>query len=250
MLTSERLVVKSVVFNWKGWWVVIAADFQGNKQCYFSLCSPVIWISQGYLLFSQTLWCMQISVTSWWVTARANAGENSWVMSLSPMRIDLKLERCSVTEAGLSSSHGDSESPGQIVFIIIFFNCVLGGLMHELLWPSELFCSLLDKCCWMCSHADSRYSCPLIIVDGAAWLMGSLKQFRNKKRCCSLLDLINSLLWSSWKDWEGVQVEEHLLLWALPKASLAWPWSESLGLTWRLDHCSLPKLRCGAVCAI
>lgn len=73
-----------------------------------------------------------------------------------------------------SSSGGDSESPAQIVFVIfIFFNCVLG--------LSELFSSLLDKNCWMCSNTASRYSCPFIATDSAARLMGSLTWFRNKK---------------------------------------------------------------------
>lgn len=92
-------------------------------------------------------------------------------------------------------------------YLFFFLNCVLGGLMHKLIWPRELFSSLLDKYRWMCSNSDSRYSCPFIataVVGSAAWLMGSLKLFRNEKRCCSLLDLMSNLVWSSWRDGEGL----------------------------------------------
>lgn len=61
---------------------------------------------------------------------------------------------------------------------LFIFNCVLGGLMHKLIWPSELFSSLLDKYCWMCRNSDSRYSRPFIAatsVGSAAWLTGSLE---------------------------------------------------------------------------
>lgn len=94
---------------------------ENNSDIGVFLYFPVILISLHYLLLSQTLRWVHISVTSWWAAAWANTGENSWVTSLSPMRIDLKPAWCSVTETGLSSSCGDSESPGQIVFVILGF---------------------------------------------------------------------------------------------------------------------------------
>lgn len=136
--------------------------------------SSDIVISLDYLLFSHTLWCLQISAASWCATAWANPGENGWVTSLRPMRIDLKAERCGVTEAGLLQAVEILSHQHKLFSLFLFFfNCVLG--------LSELFSSLLDKNCWMCSNTASRYSCPFIATDSAARLMGSLTWFRNKE---------------------------------------------------------------------
>lgn len=78
----------------------------------------------------------------------------------------------------------------------IFFNCVLGGLMHKLLWPSELFCSLLDT-----------FGCAAALAPGIPVPSSVLPGHWNgleANKCCSLLE---------WK-WGGRKRRAHL--WNLP----------------------------------
>lgn len=99
----------------------------------------------------------------------------------------------------------------------IFFNCALGGLMHKLVWPSELFL-LPVRFCWMCSSSDSRYSCPFSIT---AELPGHWNGLETNK-CCSLL---------AWK-WGERKGRAHL--WNLPSCE-----NEALSLWVQCSTCAV-----------
>lgn len=118
------------------------------------------------------------------------------------MRIDLKPAWCSVNRNRAFFEPWRLWVTRTNCFCyFIFFNCVQGGLMHKLVWPSELFCSLSG------TFGCAATLTPGIPVPSSTLLLAVLPGHWNgleTNKCCSLLE---------WKWGEG---KGRTHLWDLP----------------------------------